>query len=71
MGIGARRLSSLTILLLLFILAMAIGSAVVRDGESAQPLGYLFGVITFAVCTIASKRWETIYRRQLACGGER
>ena len=66
---GATR--PLTILLTLFIVAMAIASAIVRDGENVQPLGYLFGAIAFAVCTAASLRWETIYRADLEHGGRK
>lgn len=60
-----------TMMLLVFIVVMAAASAAVRDGDTAQPLGYLFGVVTFAVATGVSLRWEKIYRRQLAGGGVR
>ena len=59
----------LTILLTLFIIAMLVASLVVRDGESAQSLGYLFGFVTCAVGTAASLRWEKIYRARLIDGG--
>lgn len=65
---GATR--SLTIALTVFVVAMLAGSLAVRDGETAQPLGYLLGAITFAVCTAASLLWEKIYRAELA-GGRR
>lgn len=61
---GATR--PLTILITLFVLAMAAASAMTRDGGGAAPLGYLFGAITFLVCTAASLRWEKIYRADLA-----
>lgn len=66
---GATR--PLTILVTLFVIAMAMASAAVRDGEAAQPLGYLFGAIAFAVCTAASLRWEKIYRAELGREGRR
>jgi hypothetical protein len=65
---GATR--PLTIALFLFLIVMVIGAAFVRDGETAQPLGYLIGAVTFAVCTWASIRWEKIYRAELAGGEE-
>ena len=55
----------LTVMLLLFVVAMAVVSLAVRDGEAAQPLGYLAGLVTFAVCTAASLRWQKIYRVEL------
>jgi hypothetical protein len=61
---GATR--PLTVLIVLFTIAMAVASAVVRDGETVQPLGYLIGAFTFAVCTAGSLRWERIYRGQLS-----
>lgn len=64
---GATR--PLTMMLVLFVTVMAAASLVVRDGESAQPVGYLAGVVTFAVCTGASLLWQRIYRNQLR--GER
>jgi hypothetical protein len=60
---GATR--PLTIFTTLFVLAMAAASAMIRDGGGAEPLGYLFGAITFVVCTGASLRWEKIYRADL------
>lgn len=63
---GATR--PLTAVLSLFIAAMVVASLLVRDGESAQPIGYLFGAIVFAVATAGSLRWETIYRRELHAG---
>lgn len=66
---GATR--PLTILLTLFVLAMAMASVSVRDGEAAQPFGYLLGAIAFAVCTAASLRWEKIYRAELGRGAQR
>ncbi len=61
----------LMVLLVLFLGAMVVASALVRgDGQSAQPLGYLIGAVTFLVCTLASLRWEKIYRAQLARGAE-
>lgn len=64
---GATR--PLTIMLTLFVTLMAAASLVVRDGESAQPLGYLAGLVTFVICTAASLLWQKIYRKQLQ--GER
>lgn len=61
----------LTFILFLFLLAMLAASALVRDGESAQPLGYLFGAVTSAVSTAASLRWEKIYRVELSRGAGR
>lgn len=61
---GATR--PLTIALMFFVVAMLLASLALRDGESARPLGYLLGAITFAVCTAASLHWEKIYRAQLA-----
>jgi hypothetical protein len=66
---GATR--PLTILLSLFVVLMVVASLAVRDGGSAQPLGFLIGAITFAVCTAASLRWEKIYRAQLTGEGRR
>lgn len=60
---GATR--PLTILITLFVLAMAAASVMTRGESGSEPLGYLFGVITFVVCTAASLRWETIYRVDL------
>ena len=59
----------LTILLTLFVVAMAVGAAIVRDGTNAQPIGFLLGAVTFAVCTAASLRWEKIYRAALGREG--
>lgn len=59
----------LTIMLFLFMTATAAASLVVRDGASAQPLGYLIGLVTFMVCTAASLRWQKIYCAQLEHGG--
>ena len=56
----------LTLLITLFVLAMAAASAMTRDGGGSEPLGYLFGAITFVICTAASLRWEKIYRADLA-----
>lgn len=60
---GATR--PLTILITLFVLAMAAASAMTRDGGGAEALAYLFGAITFLVCTAASLLWEKIYRNDL------
>jgi len=60
---GATR--PLTMVLGAFLAAMLAASLAVRDGVSAQPLGYLIGVIVFAVCTAASLRWEKIHRAAL------
>ena len=64
---GATR--PLMMMLVLFVTLMTAASLVVRDGESAQPLGYLAGLVTFVICTAASLIWQKIYRRQLQ--GER
>ena len=64
---GATR--PLTIVLTLFVLLMAAASLAARDGASAQALGYLAGLVTFAISTAASMLWQRIYRRQLE--GER
>lgn len=56
----------LTIALAVFVALMGVGSAMVRDGASAQPLGYLIGLATFIGCTAASLAWERIYRAQLS-----
>lgn len=64
---GATR--PLTIVLVLFVIAMLVAAVLVRDGETVQPLAYLIGAVTFAVCTAASLWWERIYRAQLASGG--
>lgn len=61
---GATR--PLTILLFLFLLAMLAASLWIRDGDTVQPLGYLMGAITFAVCTVGSLRWQKIYQTKLA-----
>lgn len=61
---GATR--PLTWALFAFLLMLVAASLVVRDGDSAQPLGYLFGAIAFAVSTAASLCWEKIYRAELA-----
>lgn len=66
---GATR--PLTILITLFVLAMAAASAMARDGDGTAPLGYLYGAITFVVCTAASLRWEKIYRAELTGKGRR
>lgn len=60
----------LTILIVLFALAMAWASASLRDGSAMVPMGYLLGVITFAVCTAASLRWEKVYRANLSETGQ-
>lgn len=65
---GATR--PLTIIIALFALAMALASVSVRDGTVVEPLGYLLGVITFAVCTAASMRWERVYRANLSGQGK-
>ncbi len=61
---GATR--PLTILLTLFVLTMAAASAMTRSGAGVEPLAYLFGAVTFVVCTAASLRWEKIYRADLS-----
>ncbi len=58
----------LTAVLVLIMLAMVFLSLQLRDGENAQPLGYLIGAVTFAICTGASLLWEQLYRAQLAKG---
>jgi hypothetical protein len=60
-----------TVALLLFLVPMMAASALVRDGESAQPLGYALGAIAFAVCTAGSLIWQKVYRAELAQGGGR
>lgn len=59
----------LTCALALFIMLMALAAMSVRDATAAQPLGYLLGAFTFAVCTAASLWWERIYRSALGRGG--
>ena len=51
--------------------AMLAASVAARETSAAQPLGFLLGVIAFAVCTWGSLRWERIYRAQLAGGAGR
>lgn len=58
----------LTVLLTAFMIAMVAAAALLRDGEHAQPLGYLLGVIAFVVCTAASMQWEKLYRAHLLRG---
>jgi hypothetical protein len=60
----------LTLAIFLFVILMLVASLAVRDGEAAQPFGYLFGAIAFAVCTAASIKWEKIYRAQLGHEGQ-
>lgn len=48
-----------------FLFVMVFAAAHLRDGQSAQPLGYLLGALTFAVCTVASLYWEKLYRASL------
>lgn len=60
---GATR--PLTIMIVLFALAMALASASLRDDNAMVPMGYMLGVITLAVCTAASLRWEKVYRTNL------
>ncbi|MGZ8998567.1 MAG: hypothetical protein ACXW2T_06890 [Allosphingosinicella sp.] len=66
---GATR--PLTFALALFIIVMLAAALAVRDGHSAQPLGFLIGLVTFAVSTAISRRWERIYRAELIRGGGR
>lgn len=66
---GATR--PLTIMLFLFVTLMAAASLLVRDADSAQPLGYLIGLFAFAVSTCASLLWQKIYRAQLESRGTR
>lgn len=61
---GATR--PLTARLMLFVAVMLALSAVARDTASGRPLGFLLGVVAFAVCTWGSLRWERLYRAQLA-----
>ena len=68
-GFQPGRTIPLTVLLVLFVTAMAVGSLMIRDGVSAQPLGYLAGLVTFALCTAASLQWQKIYRAELERGG--
>ena len=58
----------LTILVTLFVLAMAVASVITRNEAEAQPLGYLLGAATMAICTAASIRWEKVYRANLGRG---
>ena len=58
----------LMVMLAAFVVAMVLAALAVRSGDAASPLGYALGLVTFAVCTAASLRWETVYRRELACG---
>jgi hypothetical protein len=60
-----------TLAVLLFLLPMMAASALLRDGESVQPLGYALGAIAFAVCTAGSLVWQKVYRGVLAQGGGR
>jgi len=66
---GATR--SLTVLLMLFLVAMLGLALYIRDGQSVQPVGYLVGAVTFLVATAASLRWEKVYRAQLLERGRR
>lgn len=66
---GATRL--LTILITLFVLALAVASAMTRNEAGTQPIGYLLGAVAFVTCTAASLRWEKIYRANLGRGGRR
>jgi hypothetical protein len=66
---GATR--PLTIGLTFFVAVMLAASVAVRETAAAQPLGFLLGIVAFAVCTWASLRWERIYRAQLAGGSPR
>jgi hypothetical protein len=61
----------LIVALSLFMLAMVVAAALIRDGETVQPLGYLLGVIAFVVCTAASMQWEKKYRAHLLRGEAR
>lgn len=60
---GATR--PLMVLVTIFVAIMLVASVLVRNSEAASPIGYALGAITFAVCTLASLRWETLYRRNL------
>lgn len=67
-GWRAGRTRALTVTLTVFVLLMGVLSACLRNGEAAQPIGYLVGLVTWAVCTIASLRWERTYRAELLSG---
>jgi len=60
---GATR--TLTVVITLFVLAMAVTSVTLRDSGAAVPIGYLLGGITLVVCTAASLHWEKLYRDHL------
>ena len=68
-GFQPGKTSWLTAALVAFVAAMAAASVMVRDGASAQPLGFLAGLVTFLVCTAASLQWQKIYRAELERGG--
>ena len=68
-GFQPGRTRPLTAMLVVFIAAMAGASLMLRDGSSAQPLGFLAGLVTFALCTAASLQWQKIYRAELERGG--
>ena len=54
-----------------FMIIMLAAAALLRDGDSIQPLGLLLGLITFVVCTAASVQWEKQYRAHLMRGESR
>ena len=60
---GATR--PLTLVLAAVVVALLLAAISVRDGDSAQPVGFLIGLVAFALCTAISLRWEKIYRAEL------
>ena len=54
-----------TIIVSMFVLAMAAASVAMRDENAFVPFGYLLGAVTFVICTLASLRWERVYRADL------
>lgn len=55
----------LTIIVAIFVLAIAMASVALRDKNASVPVGYLLGAVTFVICTLASLRWEKVYRADL------
>lgn len=54
-----------TVLVTLFVLLMAAGSAAMRDGSGGATLGFVLGAVTVVICTAASLYWEKVYRAGL------
>lgn len=70
-GWQGRSTRPLMVALFVFLAAGVAAALVLRNGETVEPLGFALGALIAVVCTLASLRWEKLYRTELNAGGSR